>query len=172
MRNRRHLLSLVIAVASLTPLPAVAADPVTPDPKLTPGAAATTDVRLICKNGYAKSVRHTSGKLKAKIYREYGIDKRAGHYEIDHLVPLSIGGADVAANLWPESYETRPWNAAIKDRLEARLHHLVCDEGLDIQEAQKAIAENWIDAYKKFCPTATDCPAYRKRKDDRRLSLD
>lgn len=166
MRSRRHLLSVVIAVASLTPLPAVAADPVMPDPKLTPGAVATTDLRVICKKGYAKSVRHTSGKLKAKIYREYGIEKRAGHYEIDHLVPLGIGGADVAANLWPESYETRPWNAAVKDRLEIRLIHLVCYEGLDIQEAQKAIAENWINAYRTFCPTDAECPSYWKGRDD------
>ena len=52
--------------------------------------------------GYARSVRHTSGKLKAFIYREYGVNRRGGHYEIDHLIPLGLGGADVAANLWPE----------------------------------------------------------------------
>lgn len=162
MRSRRQLFFAAIAVASMTPLPGIAADPVMPDPTLTPGAVATTDLRLICQKGYAKSVRHTSGKLKAKIYREYGIDRRAGRYEIDHLVPLSIGGADVAANLWPESYETRPWNAGVKDRLELRLLRLVCHAGLDIQEAQKAIAENWIDAYRKFCPTDADCPSYQK----------
>ena len=52
---------------------------------------------VICSPGYSKSVRHTSGHLKAFIYREYGIDRRNGHYEIDHLIPLGLGGAEVAA---------------------------------------------------------------------------
>lgn len=79
--------------------PALAEDLVRPDPRLTPGAVATSDANLIC-HGYAKAARHTSGKLKAVVYREYGITKeqrRHGHYEIDHLIPLGLGGADVAA---------------------------------------------------------------------------
>jgi hypothetical protein len=96
-----------VSLALSLALPAVAAElPIRPDPKMTPGAVLTTDTGTICTKGYAKTVRHTSGKLKAKIYREYGIDKTASHFEVDHLISLELGGADVAANLWPESYDT------------------------------------------------------------------
>jgi hypothetical protein len=109
---------LVLAASLLIALPAVAADlPVRPDPTLTPGAILTTDAVTVCQPGYSKSVRHTSGKLKAHIYLEYGVDRTASHFEVDHLISLELGGADVAANLWPQSYDTLPWNAHVLQRL-------------------------------------------------------
>jgi hypothetical protein len=37
----------------------------------------------------------------------------------------------------------------VKDSQEERLHELVCDGKLDLPTAQKAIASDWITAYKK-----------------------
>jgi hypothetical protein len=37
-----------------------------------------------------------------------------------------------------------------KDRLENRLHALVCAEDLKIRAAQKAIATNWVSAYRRY----------------------
>ncbi len=76
-----------------------------PDPHLTPGAVSTVDVAQICSPGFAKAVRHTSRALKLAVYAAYRIAPDSGRYEIDHLIPLELGGADVAANLWPESYD-------------------------------------------------------------------
>jgi hypothetical protein len=73
-----------------------------------------------------------------------------GHFEIDHLISLELGGADVAENLWPESYDTTPWNAHTKDKLEDRLHALVCAGKLPIEQAQREIAADWIAAYEKY----------------------
>ena len=139
--------SLALALFAAT---ALAGDPIRPDPRLTPGEVATTDVSMICQPGYSKSIRHTSGQLKAFIYREYHLDRRQGHYEIDHLIPLGIGGADVAANLWPQSYGTTPWNAAVKDQLEDHLHREVCAGRIPIDRAQQEIAQDWIAAYQKY----------------------
>lgn len=65
-------------------------------------------------------MRHTSGKVKQQVYREYGITKeqRPGglRFDVDHLISLQLGGADVAANLWPQSFDTQPWEAAQKTR--------------------------------------------------------
>jgi hypothetical protein len=156
------VMAAILLLASWGPGAAFADDPILPDPKLTPGAVLTTDTGRVCEKGYSRTVRHTSGKLKARIYREYGIDKHAGHYEIDHLIPLSLGGADTAENLWPQSYDTEPWNAGVKDRLELKLYELVCLDGFDIREAQQAIAEDWIKAYRRFCPSYDDCPTYER----------
>ena len=97
-----------------------------------------------CGRGYSRSVRHTSGQLKCQVYIEYGIDRNVGHYEIDHLIPLGIGGADTPENRWLESRDTAPWNADVKDRLENYLHDQVCAGRIDIREAQKAVAADWI----------------------------
>jgi hypothetical protein len=45
-----------------------------------------------------------------------------------------------------ESHHTSPWNAQVKDRLEDKLHELVCDGKIDLKTAQQAIASNWIQA--------------------------
>src|SRR5216683_4025071 len=130
-----------LAVALLFAVPAFAGElPIRPDPTLTPGAVLTIDVATICQPGYSKTVRHTSGKLKTKIYRAYGLDRTASHFEVDHLISLELGGADVAANLWPESYDTVPWNAHLKDKLEDRLHALVCAGKMPLAQAQHEIA--------------------------------
>jgi hypothetical protein len=42
--------------------------------------------------------------------------------------------------LWPESYWTEPWNAHLKDKLEDRLHELVCSGQIPLEQAQKEIA--------------------------------
>jgi hypothetical protein len=84
---------------------------------------------------------------------EYGLP--AGphpDFEIDHLIPLGIGGADSDANLWPEprrSIEPQ-WNAETKDRLEWKLRDLVCSSQLDVVEAQRMMAEDWVEAYGRF----------------------
>ena len=41
----------------------------------------------------------------------------------------------------------------MKDDLEDRLREMVCDGSLDLTEAQKEIAANWIAAYKKYFHT-------------------
>ena len=145
--SRYVILSLLLTLCAFQ---AHAADPILPDPKLTPGSVLTTDKTIICQPGYSKSVRHTSGRLKHEVYQEYGINKKGGHYEIDHLIPLSIGGADVRENLWPESRDTQPWNASAKDRLENYLHNGVCAGRIQVEEAQKAIASDWIGAYQTY----------------------
>ncbi len=46
-------------------------------------------------------------------------------------------------NLWPEpQYGT--YTASMKDKLENRLHKLVCDGTMSLSQAQTQIASNWI----------------------------
>jgi hypothetical protein len=73
-------------------------------------------------------------------------------YEIDHLIPLCLGGSDEFSNLWPQPRRTiePEWNAEAKDRLERLICQMVCDGQLDIATAQEEIATDWVAAYRKY----------------------
>ena len=73
-------------------------------------------------------------------------------YEIDHLIPLCLGGSNDPSNLWPQPRRTiePKWNAEAKDRLEHLICDMVCAEQLEIAAAQEAIATDWIAAYHKY----------------------
>ena len=119
-----------------------------PNPTLTPGAVLTEDVAKICAPGFGRSARHTAHALKRAIYAEYHVTPQRSRYEIDHLIPLELGGADVRANLWPRSDDTP--DARDKDRLADFLRREVCAGHVSLREAQRAIAHDWHQAYRKY----------------------
>jgi hypothetical protein len=119
-----------------------------PDSACTPGAifaTATTD--QICQPGYSTSVRDVSTAEKDQLYAEYAIVSHAtGEYEVDHLVPLELGGSNEVANLWPELANPRP-GFHEKDQVENQLLDLVCSGAISLLQAQAQIATNWLDVY-------------------------
>jgi hypothetical protein len=132
-----------------------------PDPLLTPGALnpnVTQDNigQTICVEGWTRTVRppeRYTEELKRRQIREYGYeDPRLGHYEEDHLVPLALGGSPTdPRNLWPEPRRSEDgWNADRKDGLEYALNRLVCAGRVPLEEAQRAIASDWIAAYRRY----------------------
>ena len=124
-----------------------------PDSRLTPGATLLVSRSDVCAQSQSNN-RPVSTALQRKVFAEYGIsgvDPRA--YEVDYLVTPALGGADDIHNLWPHSYSATVWNARVKDALEDRLRGMVCDGSLDLTEAQREIASNWITAYKKYFHT-------------------
>src|SRR5262249_56216753 len=101
--------------------------PILPDAKLTAGNTLDVSGEDVCVPGYAKKVRAVPAWLKRQAYAEYGITQyKTGDYEVDHLIPLSLGGSNSIRNLWPQSSKTSPWNSYVKDALERKLHKLVC----------------------------------------------
>jgi len=50
----------------------------------------------------------------------------------------------------PRRYIEPVWNAERKDRLEFRLRDLICGRSIGVEEAQRAIADDWIAAYRRF----------------------
>ena len=123
-----------------------------PDPVCTPGAydASVTAAKL-CAPGYTtRSYRPPASATDRFKYRQaypaYGAPA-SERTELDHLIPLELGGANDAANLWPEV----PPDPNPKDRIETALHDWVC--AVTGQAAEKrlgraryAIAEDWMTA--------------------------
>ena len=122
-----------------------------PDSACTPGAIftnATPDV--ICVSGYTRTVRNVPFSEKDQAYAEYGITYHtAGEFEIDHLVPLELGGTNDIANLWPEAASPTP-GFHEKDQVENYLHDQVCSGAMSLKDAQKEIATNWLTAYNRM----------------------
>jgi hypothetical protein len=143
----------------------LAAGVVLPNRSLTPGATnptvtQATIARTICLTGYTKTIRPSSSYTTA-LKREqlaagynYRGDLSTSDYEEDHLVSLELGGSPTSVkNLWPEPYAA-PEGARVKDKLENRLHDLVCSGQLSLRAAQYAIASNWWRAYLRYGGTA------------------
>jgi hypothetical protein len=116
-----------------------------PDPACTPGADfASVTIVQVCVAGYSSSVRDVSTSTKNKVYAEYGVTRHPiGAYEVDHLVALELGGSNDIANLWPETASPRP-GFHEKDKVENKLHQLVCAGAMSLADAQRQISTNWL----------------------------
>ena len=132
-----------------------------PNPNLTPGATVLLSQREVCSETSAKN-KAVPASIRRQVFDEYGIayaEPRA--YEVDYLITPALGGADDIRNLWPQSSSATVWNAQVKDALEDYLRGLVCDGRLDLATAQRDIAGNWIEAYKKYFHTDRPLTLYR-----------
>jgi hypothetical protein len=124
-----------------------------PNPRLTPGAAALLTSSEVCQASNTKN-KAVPVALRQKVFEAYGIKHATlRDYEVDYLITPALGGADDIHNLWPQSYSDTLWNAQAKDDLEDYLREMVCGGKLDLATAQREIAENWIGAYQKYFHT-------------------
>lgn len=126
-----------------------------PDLSQTPGA---TDPRVtqenvadtICIAGWTATVRppaHVMHSLKMRMMRANDVLGQPSGYELDHFVPLELGGcADCETNLWLEPYQPEP-GARQKDQVENYLHRQVCDGTMTLKAAQQQIAMDWYKVY-------------------------
>jgi len=143
---------LAIFAAGFLAAPALAFE-VRPNPNLTGGSVRIDGHDIATTCGQSKGHRGPmSHARRDEILTRYGLPP-GDHpdYEIDHLIPLCLGGSDDPSNLWPEprrSIEPK-WNAEAKDRLERLMCEMACNGRLDIGTAQEAIAKDWIAAYHK-----------------------
>lgn len=150
--NTVHKQLIYVAYAVfLSASPATGGD--LPDPKLTPGDTYPTITKeIICSPTFhTKALRSVRSDTKKKVYKAYGLDSDEPPCpcEMDHLIPLSLGGSNRRSNLWPQSEITEPWNSHRKDKLENKLHNEVCTGKVELEAAQQEIAADWIEAYKK-----------------------
>lgn len=126
-------------------LPDARCTPGATDPRVTQANIATT----ICVAGYTKRVRPSTSvttPIKRARLAAYGSRGPLSAFELDHLIPLELGGAPAAvANLWPEPW-TGTQGARTKDHVENVLHARVCAKTMRLAIAQQAIATDWRSA--------------------------
>jgi hypothetical protein len=125
---------------------------------LTPGAinpsVTQSNIRnTICRPGYTATVRppfEYTNAMKHQLMRVYGVRGSIHDYELDHLIPLELGGCpNCETNLWPQPRDVFP-GASEKDEVEDYLHHQVCSGTLPLAEAQREIASDWYAVYTRI----------------------
>ena len=121
-----------------------------PDLEATPGATLPVTINHLCTPGYTKTVRHVTEEEKRHIYALYGAKvKPKVCCEVDHLIPLELGGSNDLTNLWPQPYSPKP-GAHEKDKVEGALHKEVCAGKMKLQKAQQRISTDWYELYKEL----------------------
>jgi hypothetical protein len=135
-----------------------------PDRACTPGAVFNGAGKTqVCQRGYVRRVRHVPLARRRHAYSSYGIAHHVpGQYELDRLVPLGLGGSNVAANLWPLRAAPPPGSHE-KSALENYLHAQVCHHGFNLATAQRELAGNWLAVYQRIGAAALKRYAPRAR---------
>jgi hypothetical protein len=145
-----------------------------PDPRCTPGGInPSITAEMLTNSGFrTRCIRNcqTSEAQKHVTYTWYDIQKprsNSGEHqvcELDHLVPLELGGADGLGNIWPEC---GPDSTAlpgryfkVKDRIENYLADEVKAGRISLDAAQRGIASDWtqfIPAANRYCAVGGRC---------------
>jgi hypothetical protein len=88
---------------------------------------------------------------KTAVYAAYGMTRHfnGSNGEVDHRVSLELGGTNAKSNVFPEAASPAPGSHE-EDRLENRLHAVMCSGQISLRRAQRAIATNWAKAYKVY----------------------
>jgi anti-sigma factor RsiW len=123
-----------------------------PEATLTPGAVSTLTAADLCRG--VRPSRAVTESVRRRVLRSYRMEHVAEDaYELDALITPELGGSTDPANLWPQRYRAPRWNAHIKDQLEELLPKMVCAGHITLAQAQRDIASDWVDAYKRYFNT-------------------
>lgn len=148
----KTVLALILLIPTLA-LAEVPAEVRNPDvSQETIAATICNRVKVHGKN-YVRAARpstsYTNG-IKLKLMLDQDIDvTRAGEFELDHKLPIELGGHPRnPANLWLQAWD----GAHAKDKLENRLHRMVCAGKIPIDAAQACIWDDWRGCAAKFAP--------------------
>lgn len=117
---------------------------------ITPGLTRPLSLHTVCTTRWGRDRRHVTQAMKKQVFASYGIawEKRS-LYEVDHLVPRSLAGADDVRNLWPQAYAGTS-GARVKDHLEVVLGRKVCAGEMTLEFAQMAIVSDWLAAFRLY----------------------
>ncbi len=125
--------ALLIAAALLCAAPSFAQEF---NPTVTPDNLR----RTICVPGWTKTVRppvSMTNAIKAKFIHRQRITRPMRDFELDHIIPLCLGGAPRSE----KNLQLQPWTEAKrKDKLEADLARKVCAGEITLKKAREAIS--------------------------------
>jgi hypothetical protein len=138
---RAAVLAVILAACST----ATGAPTPVADLRFNPAVTQDTIAETICVPGWTATVRpSTSYTQPIKRQLIAALPATADHdmadYELDHWVPLAVGGEPAARvnlvlQLWPEAHR--------KDVVEARVHRRVCAGVLTLEQGRACFVIDW-----------------------------
>jgi hypothetical protein len=121
---------------------------------LNPNVTQNTIGQTVCVSGYAKSVRpdtsYTNGVKRILMEHARINPAVASYYELDHIIPLALGGHPTDRRNLALQIREGENGANRKDRIETKLHCLVCSGQVTLAKAQHEIASDWQAAYHRY----------------------
>ena len=116
-----------------------------PDNACTPGAYVRKTVADIC-DGDTDRPSLPAGERRI-IITNYGVPGWSGaDGELDHRVPLVLGGTTDRRNIWPE----RGSIPNTKDRLENYVYRRVCSHTMRLRTARIIFLNDWVVHYREY----------------------
>ncbi len=145
-----------------------------PDARCTPGGINTSVTEQVLRDPRWRTRCTRNCQVdeaqKHAAYAWYGIAQPRHNEgenqvcELDHLVPLELGGADGMGNIWPEC---GPSETALKERyfkIKDRVENYLADEvragRMPLAEAQRGIAADWtryLPDANRYCEAGGRC---------------
>lgn len=134
--------------------------PLVPDPRITQGEVCTKSDPDFSYYRYQEKIpyceRNVDWHQREKIYDKYKIPSKCrGRYTIDHLIPLSIGGNNSDANLWPEHKLVKATRPLLEQELfeAVKRGELTQKEAIDIIVSEKNSAKESLmwTTFKRGC---------------------
>lgn len=112
-----------------------------------PAVTQATINTTICVSGWTATIRPPvayTNKVKRRMMVEWKIDpSQIRAYELDHIMPLSLGGAPRD----PKNLQIQTWKGATgalaKDKVEAHIHDSVCQRHVLLATAQACMKSDW-----------------------------
>jgi len=137
-----------MAAAVMVGVPAFAAAQL-PSSFQTPGAKGKANDAQVCAADFEASVKPIAKWQRDQALERYGKRPEDFTGDLDHLIPIALGGTNDPDNLWPlpSSKEMGPEQ---KKALDLKLHEMVCAKTLTLKAAQDAIKKDWVKAYAQY----------------------
>src|SRR4051794_36690152 len=120
----------------------------------TPGAKSKANEAQVCAADFEASVKPIAKWQRDQALERYGKRPEDFTGELDHLIPVSLGGSNDPDNLWPLP-ANKEMGPEQKKELDLKLHQLVCDKTLKLKDAQDAIRKDWVKAYNQYVKGGT-----------------
>lgn len=150
--TRRSIGSALFAAVILA-LPAIALAQ-KPSSLYTPGAKTKATEAQVCAPDYESSFKPVSGHERQDALGRYGKRDDDTSFELDHLIPVSLGGSNDPDNLWPIA-KNKEYGPEWKKQLGDTLHQMVCDKKITLKAAQDAVKKDWTKAYDQYVKNAS-----------------
>ena len=137
-----------LAAAALICVPSFASAQL-PNSFQTPGAKSKANEAQVCAADFEASVKPMAKWQHDQALERYGKRPEDFTGELDHLIPLSLGGTNELDNIWPLP-PNKDMGPEQKKELDAKLHSMVCDKSITLKAAQEAIKKDWVKAYQQY----------------------